>query len=280
MSIDTAEARHARAHQEGVPAVDVRGVSFHYGQLAALDDVTLQIETGARVAVVGPNGAGKSTLFHVLAGVLTPSAGEVRVHGHRPARYLCTAYVTQSRDLDWKFPVSVADVVLMGRTGLLGLFRRPGEPDRQQLADALEQMGIADLADRQIGELSGGQRQRMFIARALAQEPELLLLDEPLAGLDLSSQELIFEVLDRFSEQGVTVLVATHDLTLATERFDKILLLKRHMLGYGHHETVLSDQNLALAYGGHVQVVETAEGRRIIGDVGGHHNHDEAGPHG
>jgi ABC-type Mn2+/Zn2+ transport system ATPase subunit len=280
MSIDTAEARHARAHQEGVPAVDVRGVSFHYGQLAALDDVTLQIETGARVAVVGPNGAGKSTLFHVLAGVLTPSAGEVRVHGHRPARYLCTAYVTQSRDLDWKFPVSVADVVLMGRTGLLGLFRRPGEPDRQQLADALEQMGIADLADRQIGELSGGQRQRMFIARALAQEPELLLLDEPLAGLDLSSQELIFEVLDRLSEQGVTVLVATHDLTLATERFDQILLLKRHMLGYGHHETVLSDQNLARAYGGHVQVVETAEGRRIIGDVGGHHNHDEAGPHG
>jgi ABC-type Mn2+/Zn2+ transport system ATPase subunit len=258
----------------------VRGVSFHYGQLAALDDVTLQIETGTRVAVVGPNGAGKSTLFHVLAGVLTPSAGEVRVHGHRPARYLCTAYVTQSRDLDWKFPVSVADVVLMGRTGLLGLFRRPGEPDRQQLADALEQMGIADLTDRQIGELSGGQRQRMFIARALAQEPELLLLDEPLAGLDLSSQELIFEVLDRLSEQGVTVLVATHDLTLATERFDQILLLKRHMLGYGHHETVLSDQNLALAYGGHVQVVETAEGRRIIGDVGGHHNHDEAGPHG
>ncbi|MQC27041.1 MAG: metal ABC transporter ATP-binding protein [Chloroflexi bacterium] len=280
MNATRAIQKHKHAEAEGLPAIAIRGLSVRYGQHVALEDLTLEVPSGARVAVVGPNGAGKSTLFHVLAGVLTPDEGNVRVHEHRPTRYLCTAYVSQSRQLDWDFPVSVADVVMMGRTGLLGLLRRPGTADQEAVRDALNQMGIGELAERQVGALSGGQRQRMFVARALAQEAELLLLDEPLAGLDLSSQEQIFDILDVLRAQGVTVLVATHDLNLAVERFDHILLLKRHLLGFGDPEDVLTNENLHLAYGGHVEVIATSEGRKILGDMGGHHAHDEGGPHG
>src|SRR3990172_4431900 len=267
-------------HPQGTPALEIHNLSVRFGDIVALDKLSLQIETGLRVAVVGPNGAGKSTLFNVIAGILPASSGELHVHGHSPSRHICIAYVTQSNLVDWNFPVSVWDVVIMGRAGQLGLLRSPGQRDRELVQRSLETVGLFGLADRQIGELSGGQRQRLFIARALAQEADLLLLDEPLAGLDIPSQEQIFRILDDVKGSGVTVLFATHDLELAGERFDRILLLNRRLIAYGSREEVLTAQNLALAYGGHMQVLETAEGRMVIADSGGHHDHEQEGRHG
>lgn len=266
---------HSHHHNgESSYALELKAVSVRYGTRTALDDVSLAVEPGRRVAVVGPNGAGKSTLFNLLAGVLAPDRGRVLIHGHRPERHVCIAYVTQSSRVDWNFPVSVWDVVMMGRVGEIGLLRRPSAADRHLVQASLEQVEMAHLAQRQIGELSGGQKQRMFIARALAQQADLMLLDEPLAGLDLNSQDKIFSLLDTLSTQQVTVLFATHDLNLARERFERILLLNRKLVAYGAPDEVLTTANLSEAYGGHMQVLETAEGPVAIGDMGGHHDHD------
>jgi manganese/iron transport system ATP-binding protein len=265
---------YPRRHHDSHYALELSGVSVRYGTRTALDNVSLHIEPGRRVAVVGPNGAGKSTLFNLLAGVLSPDRGRVLVHGHRPERHVCIAYVTQSSQVDWNFPVSVRDVVMMGRVGEIGLLRQPAAPDRQLVQSSLEQVEMGHLAGRQIGELSGGQQQRMFIARALAQQADLMLLDEPLAGLDLKSQDKIFSLLDTLRERRVTVLFATHDLNLARERFERILLLNRVMVAYGAPDEVLTSANLSAAYGGHMQVLDTAEGPIAIGDMGGHHEHD------
>jgi ABC-type Mn2+/Zn2+ transport system ATPase subunit len=267
-------------HSAGQPALVLAGLSMRLGGQIALQDVSLRVEAGARVAVVGPNGAGKSTLFNLIAGILQPTSGEVRIHGHRPGEYLCLAYVTQSNQLDWSFPVSAWDVVMMGRAGRLGLLHSPGKEDRQRVQQSLETVGLLQLAGRQIGELSGGQRQRLFIARALAQEADLLLLDEPLSGLDSPSQDQILKILDELKGRGVTVLFATHDLELAGSHFDKILLLNRSLIAYGPPAEVMTPQHLTAAYGGHVQVVETSQGRVMIGDSGGHHGHDAEGRHG
>ncbi len=232
------------------------------------------------MAVVGPNGAGKSTLFNILAGVLSPASGMVHIHGHEPAQYLCLAYVPQSNQVDWNFPVSVQDVAMMGRIGRIGLFHWASVEDRRHVQESLERVQLSDLAQRQISQLSGGQKQRMFIARALAQQAELLLLDEPLAGLDLPSQEQILDILDELKKQGITILFATHDLELASGHFDRILLLNRRLIAYGDRKTVLSAKNLSLAYGGTMQAIETDQGKFLIGDSGGHHPHDVEGRHG
>jgi manganese/iron transport system ATP-binding protein len=268
------------AHPHGAPALELRNISVRFGEIAALENFSLNVEKGQRVAVVGPNGAGKSTLFNVIAGVLPASSGDLLVHGHSPSRHICIAYVTQGNHIDWNFPVSVRDVVMMGRAGQLGLFRDPGANDRELVKKALETVDLWKLASRQIGELSGGQKQRLFIARALAQEADVVLLDEPLAGLDVPSQDQIFQILDDLKKRGVTVLFATHDLDLAREHFDSILLINRKLIGFGSSEQVLTAKNLAEAYGGHVQIVETAEGKILIGDSGGHHGHEQEGRHG
>jgi ABC-type Mn2+/Zn2+ transport system ATPase subunit len=192
---------------------------------------------------------------------------------------MCLAYVPQSSQVDWTFPVSVEEVVMMGRVGLIGLFRQPSRDDWKFVHNCLRRVHLEDLARRQISELSGGQKQRMFLARALAQEADLVLLDEPLAGLDIPSQDQILEILDELKQQRITVLFATHDLDLAA-RFDRILLLNRSLVAFGDREQVLTTENLTKAYGGTMQVVETAEGRILIGDSGGHHDHDTEGRHG
>lgn len=278
-TIFTGRAGH-KHHPASDHALSLRDLSVGFNGVSALDALSVQIDSGLRVAVVGPNGAGKSTLFNVLAGVLMPSSGEVRIHGHAPAQYLCLAYVPQSSQMDWSFPASVSDVVLMGRVGLMGLFRFPTRNDHESVAHSLECVDLTQLARRQIGELSGGQKQRMMIARALAQEADLLLLDEPLAGLDIPSQEQILSILEDLKQEGVTVLFATHDLELAGEHFDRILLLNRKLIAYGPADEILTAQNLALAYGGHLQMIETNEGKLMIGDMGGHHGHEAEGRHG
>jgi ABC-type Mn2+/Zn2+ transport system ATPase subunit len=260
-------------------AIVLQDLSLRYGQSTALKSLSLVVRSGERIAVVGPNAAGKSSLFHILSGVVSPTSGLATVHGHSPARYLCTAYLPQSRQLDWNFPLTVNDVVMMGRTGSIGLFKRPQAEDWDAVNQAMQLLRISDLARHQINQLSGGQRQRMFIARALAQEAQLLLLDEPLSSLDLGSQELIFEVLDELKNRQITVLLATHDLNLARERFDRVLLLQKDLIGIGTAQDVLTDKNLHLAYDGHVHLVETPDGPRILGDMGGHHPHGDQDLH-
>jgi len=247
-------------HQPGAPALQVSGVTVRYNGTRALDDVSFQLTRGERIAVVGPNGAGKSTLFQVIAGVLHPTKGEVKIYGQGPGGHICIAYVPQRSQVDWTFPVNVADVVMMGRIGRLGLFRWPRRNDWDYARACLEIVGMTDLADRQIGELSGGQQQRVFIARALAQEAELMLMDEPLTGLDVPSQEDIFEVLDELRSRDVTVMVATHDLNLAAERFDRLMLLNHRLVGIGQPDQVFTPERLTQAYGEHMHLIETDNG--------------------
>jgi manganese/iron transport system ATP-binding protein len=264
-------------HNEKAPTVELNGVTVRYNGRAVLEDVSLRLEMGERVAVVGPNGAGKSTLFKVMAGILQPSSGEVNIYGHGPSGHICISYVPQRSQVDWTFPVNVTEVVMMGRVGKIGLLRHAGREDWEYVRQCLELVDMANLADRQIGELSGGQQQRAFIARALAQEAELMLLDEPLTGLDVRSQEDIFGILEKLRQRRVTVLVATHDLNLAAERFDRLMLLNRRIIGFGQADEVFTPELLGQAYGGQMRLVQTANGLVALSDTcceGGEHRHE------
>jgi len=234
----------------GPARLELEHVTLAYGEQIAVDDVSCHIGHGARVAVVGPNGAGKSTLFKALVGLLPLRHGRVTVHG-RPLGHQAgpVAYVPQRKEIDWDFPVTVGDVVMMGRYGRLGWLRRPAEGDRAVVTRCLEQMGLAGLANRPISDLSGGQQQRVFLARALAQEPHILLLDEPFTGVDISTQEAMLGLLDQLRAQEVTVLISTHDLGLAASRFDRILLLNRRLIAYGSAPEVFTPQALSEAFG-------------------------------
>jgi ABC-type Mn2+/Zn2+ transport system ATPase subunit len=254
-------------HDATAPILEAAGLDVEYDSHLVLEDLTFRLRRGERVAVVGPNGAGKTTLFKVIAGVLHPTRGEVRVAGHCPGGHICIGYVPQRSAVDWTFPVTVADVVMMGRAGRLGLLRRPGREDHAMVRRCLETVGMRDLANRQINELSGGQQQRMFIARALAQESELMLMDEPLTGLDVPAQERIFEILDTLKQRHVTVLVATHDLDMAAEYFDRVMLLNHQLLGFGEPTEVFTTERLQAAYGGHLRMVETEEGLIVLSDT-------------
>ena len=241
-------------HELNKPILDVQRISVRYNGRLALEDVTFHLHAGERIAVVGPNGAGKSTLFKVVAGVLPPSTGEVNIFGSRPRSHVCIAYIPQRSQVDWNFPVSVADVVMMGRSAKLGLLNWPHKRDWEYVHRALEIVELSDLAQRQIGQLSGGQQQRMFIARALAQEAELMLMDEPLSGLDTPSQEGLLNLLDTLRNQNVTVMVATHDLDQATRHFDRIMLLNHRIIAFDVPQNVLHTDHLLQAYGGRLKI--------------------------
>lgn len=236
----------------------------------ALQQISFTAQHGERIAVVGPNGAGKSTLFKLIVGSLKPTEGQVRVFGHGPDGHICIGYVPQRNEIDWSFPVTVEDVVMMGRVGQIGLFRWPRRRDWELVRQSLARVEATHLAKKQIGELSGGQQQRVFMARALAQEAELLLLDEPLNGLDMPSQQTIFNILNNLRPDGVTVLVATHDLQLAADRFDKIMLLNRQIVAFDQPTAVLTQANLLQAYGGHVHVLNENEQTILVDDCCDH----------
>lgn len=243
-----------------------RGPGANGSPAFALENITFQAQRGERVAVVGPNGAGKSTLFKLIVGTIEPYEGEVRLYGHAPGEHICIAYVPQRSQVDWSFPATVEDVVMMGRVGQIGLFKRPKREDWDVVRHSLERVNAAHLAKKQIGELSGGQQQRVFIARSLAQEAELLLLDEPLTGLDTPSQESFFNILDSLRPDGVTILVATHDLNLAMEHFDRVMLLNKRLIALGSGAEVLGTENLLAAYGGHMHRIGD-EGEMLLTDT-------------
>jgi manganese/iron transport system ATP-binding protein len=228
---------HARAHAD----VWLSDVSAGYGDRPALEHVSLAIEAGSLLAVVGPNGAGKSTLLKLMAGVLRPWSGRVEVLGHPPGQQARRiAYVPQAELVDWSFPVTVDHVVMMGRYPLIGPLRRPGHDDRRAVATALDRVGMRDHASVQIGQLSGGQRRRVFLARALAAEPDLFLLDEPVTGVDATTQEDLMDLLESEAARGKTVVATTHDLACAAQRFQRVLAVNRTIIAHGPSSLVLN----------------------------------------
>jgi manganese/iron transport system ATP-binding protein len=243
--------KHPDPHALTEPArLDIEHLSAGYNGLDALIDIHLQIPFGQQVAVVGPNGAGKSTLFKVLVGLLPIRAGTVRIHCRPIGQHRdCVAYLPQREEVDWKFPVSVRDVVAMGRFSHVSWTRRLSEPDQDIITASLEQMGLRDLADTPVGDLSGGQQQRAFLARALAQKPHVLLMDEPFNGIDAATTEATLKLLASLHEQTVTVLVSTHDLNLAATAFDRVLLLNKRLIAYGSPDEVLTREHLGRAFG-------------------------------
>lgn len=237
--------------------LDIENVSIAYGEKIILKDVSFNVPHGARVAVVGPNGAGKSTLFKALVGLLPLLHGQILIHGLPLGNHKdCVAYVPQRGEVDWRFPVTVRDVVMMGRYGTQGWLRRPSKSDQQAVQQSLLEMGIADLAERSISDLSGGQQQRVFLARAIAQNPHILLMDEPFNGVDVTTREATLRLLDHLRERQVTTMISTHDLNLAANRFDLVLLLNKNLIAYGKPQEVLQQEHLAQAFGSALLVTE------------------------
>jgi ABC-type Mn2+/Zn2+ transport system ATPase subunit len=229
--------------------LEVENLSIAYGDKTILREVTFNIPQGARVAVVGPNGAGKSTLFKALVGLI-PHSGKILIHGQELGDHKdCVAYIPQREEVDWRFPVTVEDVVMMGRFNTQGWFKRFSAQDKKSVNAALKQMNMDAYAGHAISALSGGQQQRVFLARALAQEPHILLMDEPFSGVDAPTQTATFNLLDHLRQSEVTTLISTHDLNLAATHFDSILLLNRALIAFGAPNIVLQPENLRKAFG-------------------------------
>ena len=227
-------------------ALEISGLGVAYDRKRVLEDVTLSVPRGRMVGIVGPNGGGKSTLLKAVLGLAPVGAGSVEIMGQTPGRRArqLVGYVPQREDVDWNFPVSARDVVMMGRLPAMGLLKRPSGRDREVVQDALSTVGMQGKAEARIGELSGGQQQRIFLARALAQETEILMLDEPVSGVDAPSQHEIFDLLRKLQAAGETVVVTTHDLSCVAERFDLVLLLNKRIVAFGPPEEVFTPELL------------------------------------
>jgi ABC-type Mn2+/Zn2+ transport system ATPase subunit len=263
-------------HAGPTPAVVIEHVSAGYGSRIALSDVSLTVARGSLLAVIGPNGAGKSTLLKAIAGLLRPTDGRLTVLGRAPgASGPAVAYLPQAEEVDWDFPVTVDAVVMMGRYARIGVGRRPGRLDRERIEAAMETVQIADLARRQIGALSGGQRRRVFLARAIAAEPELYLLDEPVTGVDARTQEDLMDVLEGEARRGRTVIATTHDLVCARQRFHDTALLNGRLVAAGRSALALDEALLRETYGGHVLVLPGGAGELALDDA----HHDEPRGH-
>lgn len=236
---------------EGILAEGVT-VTYRNG-LTALTDASFAIPKGTITALVGVNGAGKSTLFKAIMGFLPLARGRIRLMGlpvREALRQNLVAYVPQAEEVDWTFPVLVEDVVMMGRYGHMGLLRRPSATDRAKVDQALARVGLSDLRLRQIGELSGGQKKRVFLARALAQESRVILLDEPFTGVDVTTEEQIIALLRALRDEGHVMLVSTHNLGSVPDFCDRTILVKGTVLAHGPTETIFTRDNLERAFGG------------------------------
>jgi len=233
--------------------IEFTDVSVYYQDKPALQHVSLQIPQGTQVAVVGPNGAGKSTLFKVLVGLLPLRQGKITIHGlSLNAHKDCVAYLPQHEEVDWRFPVTVRDVVMMGRLGHQGWLKMTSSQDKEIVRQCMGKMNVLDLSERPIGDLSGGQQQRVFLARALAQEPHILLMDEPFTGVDLVTQEITLELLKELKTRNVTVMVSTHDLNMAKQYFESVLVINKELVAYGDAAHVFSKETILKAFGTHL----------------------------
>lgn len=233
-------------------SVDSVSVTYNNARLA-LYNATCTVEPGTITALVGPNGSGKSTLFKSIMGFLQPSQGRVRIGGfsvQKAQKQQLMAYVPQADEVDWNFPVSVFDVVMMGRYGYMNVLRIPSAKDRRLVMESLERVGMVKYRDRQIGELSGGQKKRAFLARALAQEGKVILLDEPFTGVDVKTEKGMIDLLMELRDEGHTILISTHDLASISTFCDHTILLNRTILAQGKTEETFTKENLELTFGG------------------------------
>lgn len=246
--------------RDGTPAaIEVNDLTVAYRDNPVLWDIDLEVPSGVLMAIVGPNGAGKTTLIKAILGLVEPAAGQVLVQGHPYGdQRRLVAYVPQRGSVDWDFPTSVLDVVMMGRYGSLGWFRRPRARERDQAMTALEKVGMDAFYDRQISQLSGGQQQRVFLARALVQDAEIYLMDEPFQGVDAKTERAIIEVLQQIREQGNTVVAVHHALQSVPEYFDWVTILNVRRIASGPVDEVFTEENLREAYGGRIPFLESA----------------------
>jgi manganese/zinc/iron transport system ATP- binding protein len=232
------------------PALDVEGLQVSYEKIAVLWDLTFSLPQGVLCGIAGPNGAGKSTLLKAALGLTPCLSGKISFFGEPLSTVRGTiAYVPQRESVDWDFPITAFDLVLMGRANRFGLFGRPRQADRDAASRALEQVGMAPYANRQISQLSGGQQQRLFLARALVQEADLFLMDEPFSGIDLATEKEFVLLLRRLQQAGKTALIVFHDLPNAEEYFDWLLLLNRRLVAIGPVGSVLTPENLQRTFG-------------------------------
>lgn len=247
--------------------LEVSNLDAGYDGTPAVEGITFAIPPGQMVGVIGPNGAGKSTLFKAVLGLIPHQRGDILLH-EAPAlsQRAMMGYLPQLEEVNRNFPVSVADVVMMGRYPRIGWGRRPGPDDVLAVRQALDRVDLLDHARTQIGRLSGGQQQRAFLARVLAQDPHLLLLDEPVSGVDATTQHAIFALLEELRHSGKTVAVATHDLNCVIERFDQVLCLNRQLIAYGPPKEVFRKDILDRTYGHHLMVVQVGDRRVVVAD--------------
>jgi len=254
------------------PGLSVEGITVTYPNgVTALRDASFEIPTGTITALVGVNGSGKSTMFKAIMGFQRLSSGKITILGRPGARALkegIVAYVPQAEEVDWTFPVLVEDVVMMGRYGHMGLLRRPRAADQAAVTDALARVGMSDFRHRQIGALSGGQRKRVFLARALAQDGQVILLDEPFTGVDVQTEEAIVTLLGELRAEGRVMLVSTHNLGSVPEFCDRTVLIKGTVLAHGPTEATFTRPNLEAAFGGVLR-------RFVLGGADLHHDDDD-----
>lgn len=240
-------------------ALEVKNLTVSHRSKTVLRNVTFTLPAGTSTSIIGPNGAGKSTLLQACLDMIERDSGEILLFG-RPfdPREGLLAYIPQKEDIDWEFPVTVQDVVLMGRNAGLGWFGRPGKNDRELVLGSLEQLGMADFAQRHIRALSGGQQQRVFIARALAQQARVLVMDEPFAGVDASTESTILDLIERLCSEGKTVIMVNHDLGIL-ERFDWVIMLNGTLIAAGPTGETFNEQNRRLTYGPTLNEIVRAE---------------------
>ena len=252
-----------------IPPVEVHDMTVAYHRKPVLWDIDLLVPQGQLVGIVGPNGAGKSTLIKAILGLVPLASGKVEIFGkpYVQQRHL-VGYVPQRETVDWDFPVTALDVVMMGTYGRLGWFRRPGAAERRLAMDCLEQVSMANYAQRQIRQLSGGQQQRVFLARALAQDAQIYFMDEPFAGVDATTEEAIVALLQRLREGGKTVLVVHHELQTVREYFDFLILLNLRLVAAGPTETTFTKENLQRTYGGRLTILDEAAEAVRLGERG------------
>ena len=238
-------------------SISVEDLSVSYEKKRVLTNIYLKIEAGNVIGVVGPNGAGKSTLFKSILGLIELDTGNILVQGKSISKARKKiAYVPQKDDVDWSFPATVMDVVLMGRYPYKGIFQRINDEDKAIANQALVDMGILDLKDRQIGELSGGQQQRVFLARALCQEADIFFLDEPFVGVDITTEERIISLLKSLAAEGKTLLVVHHDLSNVEQYFDEVILLNQRLIAYGDTDKTFNKENISKTYGGQLPILQ------------------------
>jgi ABC-type Mn2+/Zn2+ transport system ATPase subunit len=230
--------------------LDVKGLSVSYGNRRVLTNIFLEVESGYIYGLIGPNGAGKSTLFKSILGLIEPSTGSIKVFGQDISEVRKKiAYVPQKDDIDWTFPATVQDIVLMGRYPFKSIFQKLNDEDYKIANKAMQDLEILDLKDRQIGLLSGGQQQRVFIARALCQNADLLLFDEPFVGVDITTEEKMMAIMKQLVLEGKTLMVVHHDLTTVERYFSKTILINQRLIAYGETKEVFNKSNIAKCYG-------------------------------